>query len=185
MAAEPRRRRRQDDDDEGDAELSVVPPRYDDGDEGDGPEYSVEEGERHARSYRGRRPADDVDERDEEDDDQIIPDRVVRLPLPKPWNKLRIYAWLDYPEETAVLFGPKRDDETADDAGERIIEGLRQVITRHDGWRDRDGKMPQPSTRAFWRRISTPLSRAIMEAFFAAIRRNPTPAASPKKSRRR
>jgi hypothetical protein len=73
---------------------------------------------------------------DEEDagSDQIIPDRVLPLKLPPPWSHLRIWAWLDYPEEVAKLFSPKDADETDEDAGERIMEGMRTVITRHDGW---------------------------------------------------
>lgn len=182
MAETPGRRRRADDDD-----TDLPPDPRDDDEDAERPDYDIDEGVRHARQRARLQPVDDADD-DEADDDQTIPDRVVKLPLPKPWNRLRIYAWLDFPEEVAVLFGPKRDDETADDAGERIIDGLRQCITRHDGWRDRDGKLPQPDSRAFWRRISTPLSKAIMEAFFAAIRRNPTAGAStskrPRSSRR-
>lgn len=183
MPSPTHRKRRRDDDE--DAPLSITAPDVEDDDEDDedGPEVDVDEGVRHARDYRGRRSAEDDDDEDA-GDDQTIPDRVVRLPLPKPWNQLRIWAWLDYPEEVAVLFGPKRADETDDDAGERIMDGLRTVITRHDGWRDRDGKLPQPSSRTFWRRVSTPLSRAIMEAFFAMIRRNPTPRASQKRKRK-
>lgn len=182
MAVEPRRRRRPDDDD---APLAVVPPDVDDlddDDEDDGPEVDADEGMRHARRYS--RAVNDLDG-DEESGDQLIPDRVVKLALPKPWTHLKLWVWLDYPEEVARLFGPKQDDESDDEAGERIIEGLRSVVVKHGGWSDRQGRLPQPSTRAFWNRVSTPLSKAIISKLFEAIRRNPTPAASEKRTRRR
>lgn len=164
--AVPRHRRNDDDE----APLSMVPPDPDeDSDEGDG-----DEGLRHARRYAQYADGDD----DEEGADQIIPDRVVRLQLGKPWAHLKIYAWLDYPEEVAQLFGPKADEETPDEAGERVIRGLRTVIVKHAGWRDRAGKLPQPASRAFWERISTPLSKEIIAKLFEAIKRNPTPPAS-------
>ena len=171
MAANPRYLRTADDEDE-DASSAA-----DDADQGI--EIDPDEGMRHARqTNRTRAPRQYADDGEDADSDQVIPDRVVRLTLPKPWAHLRIWAWLDYPEEVARLFSPKRADETDEEAGERVMEGMRTVITRHDSWRDREGLLPQPTSRAFWARISTPLARAITDSFFSAMRRNPTPPAS-------
>jgi hypothetical protein len=176
----PRQRRRRDEDD---ISLSVLPPDEDEDDEEDDEEQEVdaEEGIRHAR---GARPVARYAGEEDAGSDQVIPDRVLPLKLPPPWSHLRIWAWLDYPEETARLFSPKAPDESDEEAGERIMEGMRIVITRHDGWRDRDGVLPQPSSRKFWSRVSTPLARAITNGFFALMRANPTQAASRKRKPR-
>lgn len=159
-----------------------LPP--DDGDDlDDDQEVDVAEGVRHVQAVRTRAPRQFADDGEDADSDQVIPDRVVRLVLPKPWAHLRIWAWLDYPEDVARLFRPKGPDETDEDAGERMMEGFRTVITRHDSWRDRDGLLPQPTSKRFWERVSTPLGRAITEAFFSAMRRNPTERASRKGKR--
>lgn len=180
----PNPKRRRPDDDE---ELRVIPITDDDDeddDDDDDDESEDDEGGDEAAQYVVRRS----NSRDDggSDDDQIVPDRIVKLILPAPWKNLRIYAWLDYPEDIAAHFGPKRDDETQEDAGERIIEGMRKVIVKHDGWKNSRGQVyPQPNKRAFWTEISTPLARAITNAFFAAMRRNPTQQGSPKKTRKR
>jgi hypothetical protein len=181
------RRTRRPDDDEDEVGLAVLPPDDpEDGDdeEDDEPEVDVAEGVRHARSYARARSAPSVD--DDGGDDQTIPDRVVLLRLPKPWERLKLWVWLDYPEDVATLLKPRDTDagETVEDAGERMMEFFRTTVVKHGGWRDRDGLLPQPRSRAFWARISTPLSRAIFQEFMAVIRRNPTPAASKKPKRR-
>jgi hypothetical protein len=61
---------------------------------------------------------------------------------------------------------------------------MRTVITKHDGWEDADGVLPQPKSRKFWSRVSTPLARAITNSFFALMRSNPTPQASRKRKAR-
>lgn len=178
------KRRRRDEEDE--IPLSAVPRDDEDDEEEDDDEQEVdaEEGIRHARSAARARPRQEYDDEPDAGSDQMIPDRVMLLKLPPPWSHLRVWAWLDYPEEIAKLFSPKDADETDTDAGERIMEGMRSVITRHDGWRDRDGALPQPSSRKFWSRVSTPLARAITNSFFALMRSNPTPAASRKRKPR-
>lgn len=179
------KRRRPADDEDEDVTLFPVVDDEDEEDEDDDQEDDEDEAAAEAPQYVVRRPVKTREGADA-DDDQIVPDRIVRLALPAPWKNLRIYAWLDYPEDIAAHFGPKRDDETNDDAGERIIEGMRKVIVKHDGWRDSRGHAyPQPSKRAFWTEISTPLARAITNAFFAAMRRNPTQGGSPKKTQKR
>ncbi len=179
----PARRRAADDD----MPIGVVAAdESDEEDEEEDAQYlDDDEGLAHARLSLRPRPVRTRDD-DEEDaaTDQVIPDRVVRLQLPAPWRHLRIWAWLDYPEEVAKLFGPKAADESEDEAGERIMEGMRAVITRHDGWRDRDGLLPQPGNRKFWARLSTPLARAVTSAFFSVMRRNPTQQASRKRKPR-
>lgn len=178
------KRRRPDDDDEDDEDLRVIPLNDDDDDDEQEDDEEEEEETEEAAQYVVRRPAGRASE--SVDDDQTVPDRIVKLSLPPPWKALRIYAWLDYPEDIAAHFGPKRDDETNEDAGERIIEGMRKVIVKHDGWKNSQGHVyPQPNRRAFWTEISTPLARAITNAFFAAMRRNPTQPGSPKKTRKR
>lgn len=182
MAIPARKRRPIDDDDE---PLSVEAPDVEDeeDEEEEGGDIDVEEGVRHAQRYSRMSPSRAVD--DDQDDDQTIPDRVIRLTLPKPWSHLKLWVWLDYPEEVARLFGPKQAEESDDEAGERIIEGLRAVVVKHGGWRDRHGRLPQPGSREFWTRVSTPLSKAIISKLFEMIRRNPTPAASTKPKRPR
>jgi hypothetical protein len=177
MPVSKRRRR-----DEDDIPLSVLPPDEDEDDEEDDEEQEVdaEEGIRHAR---GARPVAKYADEEDAGSDQVIPDRVLPLKLPPPWSHLRIWAWLDYPEEIAKLFGPKAPDETDEEAGERIMEGMRAVITRHDGWVMRGAKLPQPSSRKFWSMVSTPLARAITTSFFSLMRSNPTPAGSRKQKR--
>lgn len=170
------RRRKEDDED------IVVPTLVDDDDDDDG---EIDDDDTPEVHYIQRRPS--AGERDDETDDQQIPDRVLRIPLPQPWTHLRIYGWFDYPKDIADRM-VAAEGETGEEAGQRVMDVLRDVIVQHDGWKDpRDRKtvLPQPSSRKFWDRIPNPLAAAIVRSYFSLVKRNPTPQVSKRKTKRR
>src|SRR4051794_2533736 len=107
------RRRNSDDDD------LPVPINGNDDDDDD---ETVELDEPEVRYVRPRRVS--AAERGDDNDEQVIPDRVLRIPLPPPWAHLRIYGWFDYPKEVADRMSPV-EGETAEEASERVMEVLR------------------------------------------------------------
>lgn len=125
-----------------------------------------------------------------------IANRTPWLDLPDPYDNLRVRVWLDYPQEVAELLTapPANADgtpgETPDEQSARIMEFLKAVILQHDGWEmdDGEGPLPQPDSDDFWRRIPTPLGRAVSERFFEELSGNSSRASRRRKfknSRRR
>lgn len=147
--------------------------------------------------------------------DIYVRDRTPWLALPKMWPNLIFQVWVDYPKPIAELWTPQPgsgDDgkESPEEAGARLIEActstfLAHAIRKPGGRRDEpeplldangqpvpwhDPKTSQPyppiTTEDFWEQISTPLSNAIIQAFFAEMASNPTSAApSSRRTRRR
>lgn len=111
-----------------------------------------------------------------------IANRAPWLDLPDPFDNLNIRAWLDYPQEVAILWAPV-DGESKDAATTRVMEACKSVFLAHDGWEDEEGVLPQPDTDEFWRRISTPLGAAIVQRFFGEITDSPNSRASRKRRR--
>jgi hypothetical protein len=118
-----------------------------------------------------------------------IANRCPWLDLPEPFDNLRVRCWLDYPQDIAEMLTAE-PDETPEQASARVMEFLKGVILQHDGWEadDNEGPLQQPDTDDFWRRIPTPLGRAISERFFEELQGNASRASRRRKfktSRRR
>lgn len=171
------KRRRPDDDDE--PSMAVV------GDDTDDDEQDEDDEEQALPPVRYVRRQPPQSEQDDDAAEQVIPDRVLRIALPAPWAHLRIYGWFDYPKEVADRLSPS-EGEAPDEAQQRVMEVLREVIVQHDGWKDRRGRvLPQPSSAKFWELIPSALATAIVRQYFGMVKRNPTPPGSRKSKPKR